>query len=284
MIKNWTVTTQPVKNGTDGIASRERYILNENHPNHENTEKIISLFGSKETSRQISISGEQYRLNQKIKSVKGGRPLSSFAVEFCLTLPKGYRPSQKQWKEIVSECCIAISNKLSLSNEDKTQFAKQIRAVCHQQNQTTRNGSGDHVHLIIGKVVNDKVLTELQRKSITKTIKLAFNSAVLKELGLNVADYKPYEVNRGKKLECWRFQYEKSKKSFELQKLTTKLQRQAEKWFNAHIENDFKQSNRQFNRLKKSFGELSNLSCPEEDKEKLYLLKKKIEDKSKRIF
>ncbi|MDF5425903.1 hypothetical protein P3691_27140, partial [Vibrio parahaemolyticus] len=105
MLKNWTVTTQPVRLASDGIMMRERYLLNAKHANHKYTEALISIFGCGETSHRIALAGEKFRLEQQLKR-KGGRPLSSYAMEYCLTLPKGYRPTAEQWQSIVKDCCL----------------------------------------------------------------------------------------------------------------------------------------------------------------------------------
>ncbi|TOI72542.1 hypothetical protein CGI54_25255, partial [Vibrio parahaemolyticus] len=179
MIKNWTITTEAVKNGTDGVIARERYLLAKKHPNHRTTEAIISLIGNAKTSQRVALVGEQFRVKQHLNR-KGGRPLSSYAMEYCLTLPKGHRPTPDQWRAIISDCCLAISKALELKPEELKQFKSQIRAVLHQQNQSGVRGTGDHVHLIIGKVINGKVLKVLQQKKCTALLKQAFNAAVLK--------------------------------------------------------------------------------------------------------
>ena len=293
MISNWVITTQAVKHETKGIIARERYLLNHNHPNHKNTDDIVSLVGSAETSRRIALEGERFRLKQKLQSSKGGRPLKSFAMEFCLTipktyrlsnLPKGYRPSNEQWRAIIRDCCAALATKLGLSAEEKKQFAKQIRAVCHKQNQSTKSGSGDHVHIIIGKVVAGRVLKELQKKEATKVIKIAFNAAVLSHLGIDNRDYQPYELNRGKRLESWRFHHQKVQESLEVENLIKKMQKQADKWFEAHNSNDTKQLNRQFNRLTKTFKQLSERSLTETTQKKINSIKNNIENKNRKKF
>lgn len=278
MIKNWTVTTQPVRNGTDGIIAREKYLLSKNHPNHRLTENIISLIGSPNTSKRISLVGENHKLKQKYKSRKGGRPLSSFAMEFCLTLPKGIRPNEKQWINIISYICRSICINFKLNEEEFEEFKKNIRSVCHQQSQDGSYGSGDHVHLIIGKVVNGRVLTKLQKKETTRLVKQCFNYSVLKELDINHKDYTPIERNNSKKLEVWRHNQLKFNNIKDTQKLIGNLQNQTEKWLIALSEHDIKQRNRQINRIKKTLNELSNKKHTEETKGqvkeiKLHILK-----------
>ncbi|HHY0422528.1 TPA: hypothetical protein ACVU4V_004229 [Vibrio parahaemolyticus] len=276
MIKNWTVTTQAVKHGADGIMIRERYLLSKKHPNHRNTEQIISIIGDFNTSRRIALVGEQFRLNQKLNNAKGGRPLSSYAVEFCLTLPKGHSPSKDQWKKIVAECCVQLARFMLLTPDELQQYKSQIRAVLHQQSQHGRSGAGDHLHLIIGKVVGKKVLKELQQKKGTAFIKQAFNAAVLRHVGLDYREYKPHELNRGKRLEAWRYAYRNAEEAEHTQKLMSKLQSQSEKWFKALEEYDLKQKNRQLNRILKTFDDISSCNLSEQQEGQVAALKQKI--------
>lgn len=274
MLKNWTITTQAVKNGSDGVMIRERYLLSVKHPNHRKTEKLISIVGSSNTTRQIAIAGEQFRLNQKLYNAKGGRPLATYAVEFMLSLPKGYRPTPKQWRDITADCCMALARFLRLNKEELTQYKSQVRAVLHQQPQTGKTGSGDHIHLIIGKVVGKRVLKELQQKKATHLIKQAFNAAVLKHVGLDYREYKPHELNRGKRLETWRYQQQKAQDAKHTMRIIRKLQSQADKWFKSVEEDDIKQQNRQYNRVSKTFEELSSCVLSSAQQEQISNLSK----------
>ncbi|MGL1339835.1 hypothetical protein ACSTJQ_25155, partial [Vibrio parahaemolyticus] len=93
-IKNWTVTAESTKSA----AAREQYLNNINHKNHKNTERIFSVWGSVDTTANIIRNAEKRRLETSLKG-KGGRPPSE-AMEFVLTLPKGIRPDEKQWKKM----------------------------------------------------------------------------------------------------------------------------------------------------------------------------------------
>ncbi|PTP51368.1 hypothetical protein [Vibrio splendidus] len=281
MIKNWTITTEAVKHGTDGVMARERYLLAENHPNHKTTEAITSLFGSAKTSQRIALAGEQFRVKQHLNR-KGGRPLSSYAMEYVLTLPKGHRPTPEQWKSMVSDCCFAISKLLELKPDELKPFKSQIRAVLHQQKQSGIKGTGDHVHLILGKVLNGKVLKVLQQKKCTALLKQAFNAAVLKHTGLDHRQYKPHEINRGKRLEAWKHREQKAADAENTQLLVAKLQKQADKWFHAKEENDYRQQNRQINRLIKTFEELSCAELPNHQREHVTKLRNELEIQSNR--
>lgn len=256
MIKNWTVTTQPVRLGSDGVMMRERYLLNKTHANHKYTDELISIFGCAETSNRIALAGEQFRLNQQLYNHKGGRPLSSYAMEYCLTLPKGYRPSIEQWQSIVKDCCLALAKLCKLNKSEFAQYRQQIRAVLHQQKQDGTKGSGDHVHLIIGKVIGGKVLKELQQKKSTKLIKQAFNQAVLKHVGIDHRTYDPIEKEKGRRLSTWQYQYQKATEVLEIEKLIKQMQTQFDKWLKAKEAHDERQLKRQKNRLLKTYKEL----------------------------
>ncbi|EPN8252682.1 hypothetical protein ACT3SD_004339 [Vibrio alginolyticus] len=263
-MKNWTVITKPVKNGSNGIIARERYLKSVSHPNHANTEAIIDIVGSENTSKKIIIAGERYRLKQKLRGNRKGRPLSSYAMEFCLTLPKLYRPTPVQWRSIIGDCCQALANYLKLTGEDRKLFYSLIRGVCHQQNQQGR-ASGDHCHLIVSKVLKDRVLTDLQRKRATSLIKQAFTASTTVHLGISVDDYKPHELNRGRRLEKWQYESRKMKEIQEQNnRLLKKLEKQIERWELALENSDIKQIRRQRNRIEKLLGEVgTDLGDPE---------------------
>ncbi|WP_318436447.1 hypothetical protein [Photobacterium leiognathi] len=258
MIKNWTVTTQPVRLGTDGVMMRERYLLNKTHANHKHTEALISIFGCAETSNRIALAGEQFRLNQHLYNRKGGRPLSSYAMEYCLTLPKGYRPTTDQWRSIVKDCCLALAKLCKLNKPEFAQYRQQIRAVLHQQAQAGIKGSGDHVHLIIGKVVGNRVLKELQQKKATKVIKQAFNQSVLKHVGIDHRIYEPVEVEKGRRLSTWQYQHQKATEALEIEQQIKQMQTQCDKWLTAKEEGNDRQKRRQENRLLKTYESLKN--------------------------
>ncbi|OOF16385.1 hypothetical protein BZG84_10345 [Salinivibrio sp. PR932] len=258
MLKNWTVITQPVRLASDGVMMRERYLQSLKHANHKHTVRIVSIFGCAETSNRIALAGEEFRLNQQLHNRKGGRPLSSYAVEYCLTLPKGYRPTPKQWQSVVRDCCIALAKHCKLNKTDFAQYRQQIRAVLHQQEQGSKQGSGDHVHLIIGKVVANRVLKELQQKKATKLIKQAFNHSVLKHVGIDYRSYAPEENNKGKRLSEWQYQYEKAHAALEMEKIILQMQKQFSKWLIAMEESDDRQKRRQRNRLMKTIDSLDH--------------------------
>ncbi|EOW9224889.1 hypothetical protein ACN26P_003421 [Vibrio cholerae] len=275
MLKNWTVTTQPVRLGTDGVMMRERYLLNATHANHKYTDDLISIFGCAKTSHRIALAGEKFRLEQQLKR-KGGRPLSSYAMEYCLTLPKGYRPTAEQWQSIVKDCCLVLARLCKLNRSEFAQYRQQIRAVLHQQNQDGTKGSGDHVHLIIGKAIGERVLKQLQQKRATKLIKQAFNGAVLQHVGIDHRTYEPIEKEKGRRLSAWQYQHQKATEALEIEKIIKKMQSQFDKWIKAKEEHNERQQHRQKNRLLKTYEELKLRKLSPLQQENLEKIKQKI--------
>ena len=280
-MKGWTVKTQATKNGARGIAARHVYLLNKRHINHQNTEKITRIFGDDESMANIVYYAERYSAEQKLRG-KGGRPPSSYAMEFTLNLPKGYNPTEKQWKGIVIDCINALAKCCNVGGKE---LASSVLAVLHKQRQGGK-GTGDHVHLVIGKFTEKgKFLKNLQRKTATHVIKNTFNNSTKVRCGYDWTEY-------AKDLECQKYPNKvniptwKIKNAKELQlvsdklklvskisshldeklyqnqlekKFLERLQVQFMKWLKARKESDSTQQNRQRNRVLKTLNNFSAL-------------------------
>lgn len=269
-IKNWTVTAERTKSA----SARESYFHNVKHPNHKKTERIIDIAGSMDTTLNIIRNTEKRRLETALKG-KGGRPPTE-AVEFVLTLPKGIRPSTKQWQEMITKVVIDTAKKMVIPSN---KFNGIVRAVLHQQKQDNvgKKGSGDHVHMMIGKFTNDGMyLPKLQQIGVLHTIKNSFNAAMLQTMRI---DHKTYEAKakmgyaNKKRIPQWKIKVARGLKHIEnaqnqididkaeLAKSAEALQvdyaRELKKMSvyltkieKALSENDFRQLNRQTNRIK----------------------------------
>ncbi|WP_165312413.1 hypothetical protein [Vibrio ziniensis] len=251
-IKNWTVTVESVKS----TAARELYLNNLNHQNHSNTERIINIWGNAQTSLNIQYQCEKRRLQQAMKR-KGGRPPLA-AMEYVFTLPKGIRPTKQQWQSILKRVVSNLSHSIGLNPRD---FNGIVRAVLHQQEQNALLGTGDHLHVVIGKFNNNGLyLSELQKKGAIYTAKLSFNAAVRDELGIDHNDYiakKNYVKSAKKRVPQWKVksarQREEQDRSLTLIEANlNKVLNQCEKWLRAFELGDRKQMNRQYNRITKS--------------------------------
>jgi len=83
-------------------------------------------------------------------------------------------------------------------------------------------------------------------------------------------------------MEMWKYHHNKIENSKQTSKLIIKLQNQADKWFDAFEKNDYKQLNRQFNRLRKTYSEINNSDLDLNTNNKAQHLIRKIETKSGR--
>ncbi len=136
-MKGWTVRTEATKNRSEGVADREIYLHDKDHPNHVKTEAIGRVWGNDKTMASIAHNGASAAAKLKAKG-KGGRPAESYAMEFTLNLPKGYRPTGEQWKAIAKQMIIDVAAKLGIP--PKT-LSEQTYAVVHRQDQTPEHDS-----------------------------------------------------------------------------------------------------------------------------------------------
>lgn len=269
MIKNWTVIAEPAK----CVIARERYLNDKHHKNHKYTEQIKTIFGDENHSLNMIRNCEKYKLFLAQKR-KGGRPPKP-AIEFVISLPKGIRPSYEQWRSMFN---IVMRNLARSLNVEPKNLAPITRAVLHQQNQETLvKGSGDHIHIILGKFTNDLVyLRDLQRKSTTRLIKQSFNVAMIKVMGISNQDYQPVKEYKGqakKRAPTWSVKAAREKeKMSEQNKRLMRIIGQAKKWLEAYELKNIKQMNRQLNRINKELNELEDISCDETDQATIELI------------
>lgn len=276
MLINWTVITE----ATRDVMAREHYLLDTEHRNHSHTENIINLFGSAKQSLNILRNCERYKLKQAIQR-RGGRP-PKHSVEFVCTLPKGIRPEANQWREILKLLMTNLACHLNISTH---QLAPIVRAVVHQQKQQTKTrGSGDHIHIIVGKFTNDlNYLADLQRKSTTRLIKNTFNAAVLEVVGVDHRTYSPqkqYKGNAQKRVPGWKVKAARKREAMKEQEQQLKrMIAQANKWLKAFECGDQTQMKRQYNRLLKELGSMNDVN---EETQPLYEFMRELVSKVER--
>jgi uncharacterized protein YfcZ (UPF0381/DUF406 family) len=196
-MKGWTVKTQATKKCGKGIAARQYYLHNKNDKSHGKTESLTRVWGNSQTMAGVVYNAEMAAAKVKAQG-KGGRPTESYAMEFTLDLPKGRRPTHEQWQQIAKQMIIDVSKKLGIPPK---QLSDQTYAVVHRQDQTPeydargrKVGTGDHMHVIIGKFTPDGVcLRDLQRKTMTHVVKESFNNSTMK-MGFDWTQYRDYEL------------------------------------------------------------------------------------------
>ncbi|ENP8456748.1 hypothetical protein ACEI25_003423 [Photobacterium damselae] len=250
-IKNWIVTVESARS----ILARELYLNNKKHPNHKNTESIISIIGNEQTSLNINHQCEKYKLKMAMNR-KGGRPPTP-AMEYVYTLPKGIIPTPNEWRQMIEQVVINMAHCMKVKPSDLNGI---VRAVVHQQNQNNDKGSGNHAHVLIGRYTNTGIyLRELQKKSVLHVAKISFNSAVLKTLGIDHQKYiaqKEYHGLAKNKAPKWKVDAARNKeleveRLKQYQRIFVKVLKQCEKWLIAFEQGDVKQLNRQYNRINK---------------------------------
>jgi hypothetical protein len=234
-IKNWTITAE----GTKSASAREVYLNDKKHPNHKNTEGYLDVFGSDNTTLNIIRNTERHKLETARKR-KGGRPPLE-ATEFVMTFPKGIRPDKEQWKRMLGMVLIDVAKSVGVERKD---LAQVCRAVAHQQDQNPdKKGSGDHMHVMLGRFTNDgKYLRKLQSKSTLYRMKQSFNLAALEVMGVNHATYEPVKTYQGvakRRVPKWRADAGKTWDKLKQQhKANITNGKRLKEWYQNNVSND----------------------------------------------
>lgn len=193
MIKNWTVTTERLKNKHLGLAEYASYLISPNHKNHKNTE-IKRLFNFVEKDEFVArVIGEIIEFDSNNK--KGGRKVESYAQSFNFVLPKPYKPTVEQWRSIAKDLIRKVFTDLKIEG-DVNSFAKSLFVNLHDQ-------SNPHINLIVPRIYNGVRLSELDKKALLRALKKEFNKSVLTHCKIDHKDYVPQQQNVGKKRAQW---------------------------------------------------------------------------------
>jgi len=199
-MKNWTVISKPIKEQARGLANYLNYLINAEHKNHKSKTKIIPVFGVTDKLYQRIIYSVAERDLERSKKRKGGRSISSYAQSYVFTLPENLpkHPSNSDWKYISVELLKTIQAFTGVSSEE---LKKNIFINIHDQ-------KNPHLNLVVSKVMNKSVKTELQKKSIVTALKKTFNFAVLATTKLSPDDYVPLK-KRSKRYNEYQYQQKK---------------------------------------------------------------------------
>lgn len=193
MIKNWTVTTERLKNKSLGLAEYASYLISPKHKNHKNTE-IKQLFKFVDKEKFVSrVIDETIEFDSRNK--KGGRRVESYAQSFNFVLPKPYKPTIEQWRSIAKDLIRRIFTDLKIEG-DVNSFAKNLFINLHDQ-------SNPHINLIVPRIYNGIRLSELDKKPLLRAIKSEFNKSVFTHCKIDHKGYIPIQQNVGKKRSQW---------------------------------------------------------------------------------
>lgn len=182
-MKNWTVISKPIKESSKGLANYLNYLIDVNHKNHKNKTRIIPILGNSEKLYKKIVYSVAERDLIRSKKRKGGRTISSYAQSYVFTLPENLpkHPTHEDWKYIAVDLIKTIQK---FTNIPFQELKSNIFINLHDQ-------KNPHLNVVVSKVMDKSVKTELQKKSIVSALKKAFNFSVMKRINLSPNDYQP---------------------------------------------------------------------------------------------
>lgn len=187
-MKNWTVVSEPVRGEHAGLCSYLNYLIAENHKNHINKTRIVTIHNSVNGFINNCIEQITERNLVRTKNKKGGRNISSYAQSFMFSLPADISLFDHQWKSIAKHIFKDLSDYLNIDHKVLLDHAF---INLHDEDK-------QHINLVVSKVINGNVIRDIQRKSVIKMLKHSFNAAVLKYTQNDYQDYIP-ETKRSKR-------------------------------------------------------------------------------------
>ena len=203
-IRNFTVTTQRVKDKADGLIGYANYLNNEKAPSHKNT-TILNIGNNFDYFLKGTIINT---MNFDNKNKKGGRKVESYAQSFNFILPHDVpNPTIDQWKLIYKDLVLKAKNSLEIKG-GTTEFAKSCYANIHDQ-------ANPHLNLLIPRIYENERLHALDQKKLLGELKKEFNRSVMQHCNIDFKSYKPFRQNVGKRRKKWQLEQEQSIKAKE---------------------------------------------------------------------
>ena len=237
-IKNWTVTSEAVKNKTSGLIKYINYLNNPNIDKHENTE-IKNIFKDPEKGSKFIKKCSEEAISLDLKNAengKGGRPVESYAVSFDFILPKNtIRPTADQWKSIAKDIYKVVK-----SSVDNNLTQEHVYMNIHDQ-------ENPHLNLVVSKIIDGNRERKIDQKAILSKMKLQFNKSVLDHCDFDYKDYVPEQTNLGPRKKAWQNDI----------KLLEKAHNQLKSLFEYMNEHNQKRINSTKNRMVKTLNQIS---------------------------
>jgi len=203
-IKNFTVTTQRVKEKADGLIGYANYLNNEKAPSHKNT-KILNIGNNFDDFLKNTIINT---MNFDNDNKKGGRKVESYAQSFNFILPPDVpNPTHDQWKLIYKDLVLKAKTTLDIKG-GTSQFAVSCYANIHDQ-------ANPHLNLLIPRIYNKERLHKLDQKNLLGELKKEFNRSVMQHCNIDFKSYKPNQQNVGKRRKKWQYEQQQSIKAKE---------------------------------------------------------------------
>lgn len=193
-IKNWLVNTKQIKQKQLGLFRHFTYLFDKNRPAHYYS-KIFDLNKSPEKLSNIINQHETRKNKRKEKKLRGGG-VSNLATSFVLALPRDINQPKNisEWQRIVKITLQELSDKTQISFD---KIIEHSVIVLHEESRS--RDKPNHVHILVGNVIDGQVQKSLSQFRATNAMKSGFNLAVKQVLGEDHRTYTPKKKNVGKK-------------------------------------------------------------------------------------
>lgn len=185
MIKNWLVKTKQIKNKSSGFIRHAQYLRDNKRPTHKHTRIKVLNDGARAILEQVE-NRTQYRRQNGIR----GGGVRNYATSFVLSLPKTVKqPTPNQWRKIG---LYAVKKVAEAIGEDFAELRKISHIVLHEEPTEDKK---NHIHILVGNVLNNKVIKGVSQFKATHAVKKSFNYSVKRLLNEDNNDYIPVNPN-----------------------------------------------------------------------------------------
>jgi len=192
-IKNWTVKTKQIKKKSKGLINHFNYLLDKKRDGHFYSQ-IVDLNGSPDRLKTILDEIEERKKYRQENGLRGGG-VTNLATSFVLSLPRDIKqPTQKEWKRIAANTLKKLADDLDIPFE---KIRDRSVVVLHDESNSTTKSS--HLHILVGNVIDGKVIKPISQYQGTYSMKLGFNKAVKRVLNEDNNLYVAMNENVGDK-------------------------------------------------------------------------------------
>ncbi len=192
-MKNWTVKVKAVKKKDEGLIRYTRYLLNANEPSHAAT-NIHPLKDTRQATRNM-LAEHSIRQAERRRAGLSGGGVRNYAQSYVFALPKDIpQPTKKQWAGIAARAVKAIAEE----NEIDPQKLWDVTGVVFHEE--PMQGKNNHIHVIVGNIVDGKYHKGLTQKKSVYASKQAFNDYMLEVLKIDNKNYEALSQGRNEPL------------------------------------------------------------------------------------
>lgn len=182
MLKNWLVKTKQIKNKSTGLTRHAEYLKDKNRASHKHTDITIL----NDAAGAILDEVDNRQLYRSQNGLRGGG-VRNYATSFVMSLPRDIKqPKPEEWRKIA---LYAVKQVAQANDIDFEELRKISHIVLHDE--SASNDKSTHVHLLIGNVLDNKVIKGISQFKSTYAVKKSFNYSVKRLLNESNEDYTP---------------------------------------------------------------------------------------------